>query len=76
MDTKIGLDEVLFVSFCVEMYARRHGISGAAAMRTLDAVGACEFLAKFYDPLHSLDREAIIDEVELFIKGNTQHANA
>ena len=62
-------DEILFVSFCVEMYARRHEMSGEAVMRLFDGLGVCEFLVESYDPLHSLDREAILDEIEVFMKG-------
>ena len=62
-------NEILFVSFCVEMYARRHEMSGAAVMRLFDGLRVCEFLVESYDPLHSLDREAILDEIEIFMKG-------
>ena len=44
------------MSFCVEMYARRHEMSGEAVMRLFDGLGVCEFLVESYDPLHSLDR--------------------
>ena len=62
-------EELLFVSFCVEMYARRHEMSGEAVMRLFDGFGVCEFLVESYDPLHSLDREAVLDEIEVFMKG-------
>lgn len=69
-------EEILFVSFCVEMYARRHGMSGGAVMRLFDDGGVCEFLVESYDPLHSLDREAILDEIERYMKGAREHAVA
>ena len=69
-------DEILFVSFCVEMYARRHEMSGEAVMRLFDGLGVCEFLVESYDPLHSLDREAILDEIEVFIKGASVRESA
>jgi len=69
-------EEVLFVSFCVEMYARRHGMSGGDVMRLFDGCGVCEFLVESYDPLHSLDREAILDEIERYMKGAREYAVA
>lgn len=38
-------------------------------MRLFDGLRVCEFLVESYDPLHSLDREAILDEIEIFMKG-------
>ena len=67
-------NEILFVAFCVEMYARRHALAGADAMRVFSDYGVCEFLVESYDPLHSLDREAILDEIEVFIKGVNSEA--
>ena len=69
-------DEILFVSFCVEMYARRHEMSGGDVMRLFDSFGVCEFLVESFDPLHSLDREAILDEIEIFMEGARKHVNA
>ncbi len=31
--------ELLFVTFCIEMYARRKGISGEQALRKFDSLG-------------------------------------
>ncbi len=69
-------EELLFVAFCIEMYARRNGISGEQALRKFDSLGVCEFLVESYDPLHSQDREAILDDIELFMKGAKKHAAA
>ena len=44
-------------------------MSGEAVMRLFDGLGVCEFLVESYDSLHSLDREAILDEIEVFMKG-------
>ncbi len=60
-------NRLLFVAFCIEMYARRHGISGEQAMRIFDEHGVSRFLLDEYEPLHSQGREAIVDDIELFI---------
>lgn len=67
-----GLDgdvfsRVLFVSFCAEMFARRHGIAGGEAMRRFVRDGVCEFLCDCYSTLHTQSGEAILDDVELFM---------
>ena len=69
-------EEILFVSFCVEMYARRHEMSGEAVMRLFDGLGVCEFLVESYEPLYALDREAILDEIEIFMKRTQGHEAA
>jgi len=66
-------EQILFVSFCVEMYARRYECSGEEAMRLFSEMGVCEFLVESYDPLHSLDREAILDEIDIFMEGQKRH---
>ena len=76
MEMNCKKDEILFVSFCVEMYARRHEMSGGDVMRLFDSFGVCEFLVESFDPLHSLDREAILDEIEIFMEGARKHVNA
>ena len=71
-----GKEELLFVSFCIEMYARRHGMNGGDVLRLFDEKGVCDFLVDCYDPLHSQGREYILDEIELFMKGASNNANA
>ena len=73
---ELGRNELLFVSFCIEMYARRHGMDGGYVLRLFDEKGVCDFLVDCYDPLHSQDREYILDEIELFMKGAANNANA
>ena len=71
-----GKEELLFVSFCIEMYARRHGMDGGDVFRLFDEKGVCDFLVDCYDPLHSQGREYILDEIELFMKGASNNAKA
>ena len=71
-----GKDKLLFVSFCVEMYARRHGMDGGDVFRLFDENGVCGFLVDCYAPLHSQDREYILDEIELFMKGASNNVDA
>ena len=72
----VGKEELLFVSFCIEMYARRHCMDGGSVLRLFDEWGVCEFLVECYDPLHSQGREYILDEIELFMKGACSDVNS
>lgn len=42
-------------------------------MRLFSEYGVCEFLVESYDPLHSVDREEILDEIEVNMKGRKSH---
>lgn len=69
-------DKLRFVTFCVEMYVRRHGTSGEQALCVFDASHVCDFLVDEFDPLHSQGREAILDDIELFMEKAGGNANA
>ncbi len=51
-------------------------MDGGSVLRLFDEKGVCDFLVDCYDPLHSQDREYILDEIELFMKGAANNANA
>ena len=72
----VGKEELLFVSFCIEMYAGRHCMDGGSVLRLFDEKGVCEFLIECYDPLHSQGREYILDEIEVFMKGTCSDVNS
>lgn len=69
-------DKLRFVTFCVEMYARRHGTSGEQALCVFDASHVCDFLVEEFEPLHSQDRETILDAIELFMEKAGGNADA
>lgn len=69
-------DKLRFVTFCVEMYARRHGTSGEQALCVFDASHVCDFLVEEFEPFHSQDRETILYAIELFMEKAGGNADA
>ena len=65
MDT--ATKTVEFVSFCIEMYAREHELSGAVVAELFEENGIIEYLFDNYEELHSQGREYIIPLLHGFI---------
>ena len=56
-----------FVSFCLECYKVRHGMSGLAAAALFQRYGVEKYLCEEYDVLHSFGERQILDYIERFI---------
>lgn len=56
-----------FKVFCFEAYRAEKKLSGQNAMQLFKQYGVLEYLEKFYDVLHTTDREYIIEDIEEFI---------
>ncbi|MDR1111567.1 MAG: DUF3791 domain-containing protein [Deltaproteobacteria bacterium] len=65
-------DEVLFLSFCVEIYKMEKKISGQDAFNYLYRTGATDFIVDCYDGLHVTGHLYIIDCIDDYIKNNDQ----
>ncbi len=59
---------VLFVSFCIECYKARHGISGQSAAALFQRYGVEKYLYEEYDTLHSFGEGQILDYIERFME--------
>ena len=57
----------LFLSFCIEQYAHKNGISGDAAMTRLLKSGALHYLEDNYDIIHTQGPQWILEEIDLFL---------
>ena len=60
-------DELLFVSFCIEEYKVRTGITGAEVVSLFEKYGVTDFLMAHFDILHTLGRDMILDDIDKFI---------
>ena len=58
---------VEFVSFCIEMYAREHGISGADVAELFERNGIIDYLFENYEALHTQGREYIVPLLHEFV---------
>jgi hypothetical protein len=64
--------ELEFSSFCIEMYARKNGISGADVMQKFADYGVLDFLFEQYEPLHTQGPGYILPIIDEYIAGRGQ----
>lgn len=65
MDTTTKTAE--FVSFCIEMYAREYGISGAEVAQLFEQNGIIDYLFDNYAALHTQGWEYIVPLLHEFV---------
>ena len=58
---------VKFKAFCLERYKHAHGLNGREALRLFTQYGVMEYIASFYDVLHSFGEQYIIADIDEFI---------
>ena len=69
MDKKTEAEEkLLFVSFCIEEYKARHGMTGGEVVKLFEKYGVTDYLMDGFDVLHTLGRNMILDDIESFIE--------
>ena len=56
-----------FKAFCIEAYRAEKGLSGRDAMELFEKYGVTEYLNTFYDVLHTLGRDYLIEDIDRFI---------
>ena len=56
-----------FIAYCLEMYAKRHGISGVKAFGLFNECGIIEDLLKHYEMLHTQGEGYIIPTIDEWI---------
>lgn len=57
-----------FKIFCFEAYKARHGLKGVQALEEFERFGVFEYLTEFYDVLHTLGKEYLVDDIDRFIE--------
>lgn len=69
MAESINLDEMKaeFLSFCIETYKMKFGVSGAKVAEYFDETGTLDFLLEHYDLLHTIGKEQLLAEIERFL---------
>lgn len=60
-------DIAYFISFCIEQYKNKKGLSGEQAMLTLDKYGVLEYLEENFDVLHTQSYQWILEDIDEFI---------
>ena len=58
---------VVFLTFCVENYAKKHSITSLEAYALFRHYGVDEYLTNGFDMLHTQGEDGILQDIEIFI---------
>jgi hypothetical protein len=59
---------IAFKTFCLEQYKYEHRMTGAEAIRLFVRYGVLDYIASFYDVLHSFGGKYLVQDIDLFIQ--------
>lgn len=57
-------DRAIFVSFCIEQYAKAKDMTTEVVVNLFERYGIAEHLCEFYDVLHTQGRQWLIEEID------------
>ena len=57
-----------FVSFCIEMFARKKNLSGGYVASLCASCGALDYLSDCYDVLHTQGASWLVADIEDYLK--------
>jgi hypothetical protein len=60
----------VFLSFCIEKYAQKHGITSLQAYAIFRQYEADAYLIDGFDMLHTQGEGTILHDIELFIRNH------
>ena len=63
---------VVFLSFCIEHYAQRHGMTSLQAYALFRQYGVDAYLVNGFDVLHTQGEETIMHDIELYIRNRKE----
>lgn len=61
-------DIAFFLSFCIEQYKTRKGMTGTQAMTELRSYGVLDYLCDNYEALHTQGSQWLVEEMEEYIR--------
>ena len=61
-------DKSYFVTFCIEQYKNRKGMSGGDVVSLFDKYGVLEYLYDNFEALHTQSHHWILDDIDEFIE--------
>ncbi len=65
--SKSEKDIAVFLSFCIEQYAKAKDITTDEAISLLEQYGIAEHFCEFYDVLHTQGGQWIVEEIDEMI---------
>lgn len=60
-------DRAMFVSFCIEQYAKAKNITTEDVVNLFDRYGIAEHFCEFYDVLHTHGHQWLVEEIDKMI---------
>lgn len=60
-------DRAMFVSFCIEQYAKAKNITTEDVVNLFDQYGIAEHFCDFYDVLHTHGHQWLVEEIDKMI---------
>ena len=66
--------KLVFVSFCIEEYKTLHGMDGRSVADLFEKYGVTDYLLEHFSVLHSSSREAILNDIDLFMNARKDEA--
>ena len=57
-----------FITFCVEMYAKKHHVSGRDVALLFEKNGVMKYLAEGYDVLHTQGESWLLQDISSFLE--------
>ena len=60
-------DRAMFVSFCIEQYAKAKNITTEDVVNLFDQYGIAEHFCEFYDVLHTHGHQWLVEEIDKMI---------
>ena len=64
-------DRAMFVSFCIEQYAKAKNMDAEDVVNLFEAYGITEHFCEFYDVLHTQGGQWLIEEIDKILKSAT-----
>lgn len=61
-----------FVSFCIEQYKKANNLSGSETEQMFLQRGVIDFLLEHYEVLHTQGEQAIMGEIDEYLKHHQQ----
>lgn len=60
-------DKAMFISFCIEQYAKAKGMKTEDVVKLFELYGITEHFCEFYDVLHTQGHQWLIEEIDEMI---------
>lgn len=68
--------EANFLIYCMERYRHFKGLSGEEVAKTFDSYGIYGYITKYFESLHTMGDNYIIQDIDNYISRSTEPSGA